>query len=261
MNDPDRPREEADESPEALTRRLWLRTIGETAATLGLLDQLSLLAHGESPQPGGALPPGLYEPSRDHLSHAMMQQSRFHVIPPDCPTDYVRPLTGPFVPQFFSESDFAVIRRMTSLLLGASPSEGAVVEEVAEWIDLTTFSAKGAREAAAHLAPEHAAIIRAYYGGSKHEDDPAAPTPDPQQICRDGLRWISEQAQARYQNAFLKLTPTQQVDLLESASNDAADFFRLIKGEVIRGFYTSQAGLKEIDYKGNGFYAKSPGCH
>jgi hypothetical protein len=29
---------------------------------------------------------------------------------------------------------------------------------------------------------------------------------------------------------------------------------------LIRGFYTSRLGLKELDYKGNAFYAESPSC-
>jgi hypothetical protein len=28
----------------------------------------------------------------------------------------------------------------------------------------------------------------------------------------------------------------------------------------VRGFYTSQVGLKELDSKGNAFYARSLGC-
>jgi hypothetical protein len=50
------------------------------------------------------------------------------------------------------------------------------------------------------------------------------------------------------------------MELLTAAERDAPEFFKLLKAEIIRGFYTSQAGLKEVDYKGNGFYAKSPGC-
>jgi hypothetical protein len=41
---------------------------------------------------------------------------------------------------------------------------------------------------------------------------------------------------------------------------DGTRFFALIKAEVIRGYYTSKAGLEELDFKGNAFYAVSPGC-
>lgn len=252
--------DEAAESPESLTRRLWLRMIGETAAALSVFDQLAVSAYAESPKAAEALPPGLYEPSREHLSHAMMQQSRFHVIPPDCPTDYVRPPAAPFSPQFFSKEEFAMIHRITSLFLGATPSEAPVVDEVAQWIDLAVISSHGVREAAARLDPLHVALIRAYVAGGHGEEDPTKPSRDPQQICRDGLRWIGEQSRTRYQGEFLALSFQWQIELLSASERGAPEFFQLLKNEIIRGFYTSQAGLKEIDYKGNGFYAKSPGC-
>jgi hypothetical protein len=254
------PSDERAESPEALTRRLWLRRIGETAATLGVFDPFAVSASAETQQARKDLPAGLYEPSREHLSHAMMQQAQFHVIPPDCPTDYVRPHSGPFSPQFFSKEEFAIVHRLTGLFLGAAPSEGAVVDEVAQWIDLAVFSSRGVREAAARLDPSHITLIRAYVAGGHGDEDPTKPSHDPQQICRDGLRWIREQSTTRFHAKFLALSSEHQRELLTAAERDMPEFFRLLKAEIIRGFYTSQAGLKEIDYKGNGFYAKSPGC-
>ncbi|HEX6545839.1 MAG TPA: gluconate 2-dehydrogenase subunit 3 family protein, partial [Bryobacteraceae bacterium] len=208
---PDSP-DETMESPESLTRRLWLRRIGETAATFGVFDQLAVSAHAETQQARKDLPAGLYEPSREHLSHAMMQQARFHVIPPDCPTDYVRPPAGPFSPQFFSQKEFAIIHRITTLFLGATPAESPVVDEVAQWIDLAVFSSRGTREAAARLDPLHVALIRAYVAGG-HGDDPTRPSHDPQQICSDGLRWLREQSMARYHAEFRALSSDQQIGL------------------------------------------------
>jgi len=37
-------------------------------------------------------------------------------------------------------------------------------------------------------------------------------------------------------------------------------FLELIRNEAIRGYYTSAAGLKELDYKGNTYYPYCPGC-
>lgn len=68
---------------------------------------------------------------------------------------------------------------------------------------------------------------------------------DPQELCRTGL-------------ARLKLEQSGLLDVLES-QNDP--FLRWFKQRVIEGFYTSQAGLKELDYKGNSFYSESPGCN
>ena len=44
------------------------------------------------------------------------------------------------------------------------------------------------------------------------------------------------------------------------AENDGMRFFRLLKNDIISGYYTSKAGLEELGYTGNRFYAKSPGC-
>jgi hypothetical protein len=46
----------------------------------------------------------------------------------------------------------------------------------------------------------------------------------------------------------------------KQTGNAGTKFFAYFKPEVIRGYYTSQAGLHELDFKGNSFYARSPGC-
>jgi hypothetical protein len=117
------------------------------------------------------------------------------------------------------------------------------------------------------LAPEHRALAAAFHQGShrveKLETDGAETT------CREGLRWLEEQAQRRHQRTFLSLDRGQQLELLRLMSDDRTDksqenagtrFFVWIKGETIRGYYTSAAGLKELNYRGNTFYAEPPGC-
>jgi hypothetical protein len=83
------------------------------------------------------------------------------------------------------------------------------------------------------------------------------------------LRWLEEQSQRRYHTSFLSIDPGQQLELLRVISDHRPDksqesagtrFFVWIKGETIRGYYTSQTGLKELDYRGNAFYAEPPGC-
>jgi hypothetical protein len=44
------------------------------------------------------------------------------------------------------------------------------------------------------------------------------------------------------------------------AGNPLRKFFEIARTEVVRGYYTSAAGLEELDYKGNAYYADSPGC-
>lgn len=260
-----------------LTRREWLLRLGETAALVGFsgvagpAEVAASLLDGPA-QP--ALPAGLYEPSNDHLSHALMADDQFHPIPPETETDYVPPRSGPFQPQFFSSPEFQIVRQIVKLMLGdvAEPSSAAnaekktglqIVDELAEWLDLTVFSAAEVREAARRMAPEHRILAVHYYGAAAVEE---VENNEAQKICREGLKWLTEQSEG---GDFLKLGDDQQIQLLRRISDDRADkaarnegtrFFRLIKAGVVRGFYTSRLGLKELDYKGNAFYAESPGC-
>jgi hypothetical protein len=250
----------------ALTRRLWMLKLGQTAAGFGLVG----IARAQT----GAvvtLPAGLYEPSTSHLGHALMSESRFHPIPLGSPTDYVQPRIGPFQPKFFSPPEFSIIRRVAGLMLGAglnseSDLQADAVEEVAEWIDLCVSSSSATREAALGLDQFQRALAIAYYGaGPVHELESS----DPQQVCRHGLLWLAEKAGSSHNGDFLTLGEEDQIGILRSISDERTDkqsenagtrFFALIKFEAIRGFYTSRAGLKELDYKGNAFYAASPGC-
>ena len=247
-----------------LTRRLWILGLGETALGMGLAG-----AFGTHTGEATPLPPGLYEPLTDHLGHALHSAGRFHPIPPDSPTDYVRPRSEPFQPQFFSRAEFAVIRRVTQLLLGeeatGNDAQEGIVEEVAEWIDLSVFSSAGIRQAVLSLDPSYRALWVAYHGGAVHDLE----TFDAQKVCRDGLAWLMEQSRSRGDADFLQLEENQQKQILTLASEERSGnriedpgirFFKLMKSEAIRGFYTSRIGLTELDFKGNAFYARSPGC-
>jgi hypothetical protein len=142
-----------------------------------------------------------------------------------------------------------------------------VVEEVADWIDLRVASSAGTREAALALDPSHRAVMVAYHGAGAVYD---LETFDAQKLCRDGLAWLDDESRSRHDTEFLALAEKDQREVLARISDERLNknpeapgprFFKLIKSEVIRGFYTSQVGLKELDFKGNAFYAQSPGCN
>jgi len=279
------------ENPKSPGRREWLLRLGETAFLMGFSGtwgeaKPEALPAEVSSHSGAELPPGLYEPSNDHLSHALSSDARFHSIPAGSATDYVRPRTGRFQPEFLTSQEFQTVRRIIELIIGvgaALPAAATVgnsetvsqvgsaarsdgVDEVAEWIDLRLSQAPAVRKAAERLAPDHRALAVAYYGSSRVEE---LETHDAQKTWRDGLRWLEEQSHQRYRNSFLSIRQDQQLELLRVMSDDRPDksqenggtrFFVWIKGETIRGYYTSQAGLKELDYRGNAFYAEQPGC-
>jgi hypothetical protein len=250
-----------------LSRRLWILGVGETALGLGFAG----VAGAEASQPV-SLPPGLYQPLTDHLGHALeSRRRRFHPIPAGSQTDYVKPRTGPYKPLFFSPAEFTVVRRLAELILGESGAENAgpasVVQEVAEWVDLRASSFAGSRAAASAVDQSHRAVMLAYHGAAAvHQLEEF----DAQKVYREGLVWLEEESRSRKKADFLSIGQSEQLDILALISDERANkdvqtpgtrLFDLIKAEVIRGFYTSQAGLKELDFKGNTFYARSPGCN
>jgi hypothetical protein len=214
----------------------------------------------------------LYLPSNDHLAHALASNTRFRAVPPGSETDYERPRAGRFVPQFFSSQDYAAIHRLVTLLLGeplVSPNLGSseddtIVDKVAHWVDRSVYESAAAREAARNLAPQHRALAVAYYG---EDDVHEAERSDPQRIAREGLHWLGGEALRQHGKSFVQLAGQQQQAIVALISDSGTEqdnagtrFFRWLKGETIRGFYTSKIGLKELDYKGNYFYTESPGC-
>lgn len=244
------------------TRRSWLVTIGGAGLGLSLGEDASAEA-----QPVVQLPPGLYGPSSEHLGHALMSAEPYHPIPPGCPTDYIRPRNRPFTPLFFTRDEFATIRVLVQLVLsGPSPTPGPVSQEVAQWIDLQVMSAEAVRIAAARLDGRLRVLATACYGDDRID---AIEKANPETLCRDGLKWLENAAHKSHGKNFLTLPAEQQVVILTAVSDQRTDkreqnagtqFFAYLKTQTVRGFYTSQVGLKELDFKGNAFYARSPGC-
>lgn len=234
------------------SRREWLVTIGAAAAS----PVIAKLPQGDISHVT-ALPSGVYEPSTDHLSHALMNAQRYHPIPGECPTEYVRPRTGPFEPKFFSKAEFPLVRRLVAVILGESSDDSEGVQEAAEWIDLRVAEAASVRRAAAQLDSLPRALAVAYYGVARAD---LLSIENPAKICSYGLEWLRGRTQE-----FLLLRPGEQNAIVRAMSEAGAatsggQFFTFLKTETVKGFYTSRTGLRELDYKGNAFYARSPGC-
>ena len=248
-------------SRDGLTRREWLLRLGEftaLAGVAGLAPPLALSLGLPEQQAAAALPPGLYEPSPKHLIHALSART-LPAIPPGSETDYVQPRQGPYRPQFFSSDEFQVVSRVVEILLGKA--DPATLAESAEWVDLRFHSAAGVREAARRLDPLHRALAVAYYGQAHVVE---LETSDPQAIARAGLAALQERAQ-KLGRPFLELPAVQQADLVREISQQPEEtplrrFYDLLRREAIRGYYTSQAGLKELDYPGNAYHVQCPGC-
>ncbi|MGH9398157.1 MAG: gluconate 2-dehydrogenase subunit 3 family protein [Terriglobia bacterium] len=262
----------------AMTRREWLRGLGGAALAAGLpaIPCMATAAPAQGSSTRVILPPGLYAPSSEHLGHALENDGLFHAIPLGSETDYVRPLPAQFKPALFSQSEFQMVRQLVGVLLGLpAPAEniksgqedkGDVVEAIAQWIDLRVASATGVSEAARALSPEHRTLAVHYYS---REAVSRVETEEPGKTCREGLAWIDQASQQKHGASFLDLIEPQRADIIKGISDDGPDvtrqnagtrFFHFLKDETIRGYYTSRAGLKELNYKSNAFYAVSPGC-
>jgi len=139
-----------------------------------------------------------------------------------------------YQPLFFTAAEYALIERLTDLIIPSDDTPGANEAGVAEFIDLMTSR-----------------------------------DPDLQHNFRPGLQWLNAHGKQSHGKPFLALTRDQQVALLEPLAykkkfqpgeERGREFFDLMREYTIMGFYTSEVGLKELDFPGLKFYAESPAC-
>jgi Gluconate 2-dehydrogenase subunit 3 len=248
---------------EEVTRRQWMLILGRLAAIAGfsgIVPELAAALPGVEGPGTRALPPGLYYPSQDHLSHALGDLGTVRTIPPGSETEYVKASSRPFRPQFFEDEEFEIVTRIIELLLG-KVSPGALLEGV-QWLDLYLYSAAGVREAALSLDPLHRALAVAYYGESAVREFETA---DPQGPVRSGLTALQDLSIEQFGQGFLPLGDSEQIKLITMISSGKPEsplrkLFEILRTEAVRGYYTSAEGLKELDYKGNWYYAVCPAC-
>jgi len=261
----------------APTRRDWLLSFGSAVVLSGFRG-----TPGKSPQESqtaaaASLPPGLYQPSWEHLTHALSSEGPFFPIPPGTETEYVQSRPGPFVPQGFTPEEFSLVRRLVKIILGEDLGKASeestprmpasTYDEVAEWIDLVVASAPRVRTSARNLTPEQRVLAVAYFGSE--EPVRKLETFAPERVCQEGLAWLDEESHRRFAKGFLDDDPAGGLELVWAISDARPDksvvhagtrLFDFLKAECIRGFYTSRLGMQELDYTGESFYGQSPGC-
>jgi hypothetical protein len=250
-----------DDSDDDLTRRAWLLRLGELTALAGvaglpdLAGAMTLTVQEEA----AGLPPGLYEPSGEHLSHVLGARDA-PLVPRGAETDFAVPRRGPFQPLFFSHHELDVVTRLVGVLLGSV--DARALSDAIAWLDLRLQSDSGVRHAARTLEPSHRALAVAHYGEARVVE---LETVDSQAILRTGLQLLDQQSRERFGHDFLWLAATAQTDLVREISRTPPDSplgrcYLFLRREAIRGYFTSQAGLIELDYKGNATYGVCPGC-
>jgi len=264
MSDEQRPTHTSSSPADDLSRRQWLLRLGELvvlAGVSGLVPESAAALLGATQDASGTvatLPPGLYDASPKHLVHAMSSGKNKWSPPPGSETDYVVP-NSHFQPQFFSVEEFRVVTRFVEILLGNADATG--LSQATQWFDRWLHSAAGVRAAAQRLDPLHRLLAVAVNGEESVRD---LETTDPQSVASAGLAALHDLSRKAYGQEFLQLTASQQISLLTSGTdqpgNPLRKFFEITRAQAIRGYYTSAAGLDELDYKGNSFYGDSPGC-
>lgn len=245
-----------------LTRRQWLLRLGEVgvlAGISGLVPEISTDLFSAAEE-HAELPPGLYLPSADDLVHALASAHKHSAPPPGSETDYVQPGLSPFHPLFFSEQEFRIVTRLVEIILGNV--ETPALSQTTAWIDLRFHSAEGVRAAARNLDPQHRVLAVAFYSEQSVHD---LETRDQAAVAHDGITALSDLSVKKHRIGFLELSAAQQEELIrEFATTEphspSGKFFEVIRAQAIRGYYTSAEGLKELDYKGNSYYATCPGC-
>ena len=137
-------------------------------------------------------------------------------------------------PQFFSPSEYAMIERLSEIIIPSDATPGSKEAGVAEFIDFMI-----------------------------------ANDPEQQYPFRTGLVWLNGHSERLHGKRFLELTSAQQLSVLEPLGFKAKarpgeepgrKFFALIREYAVTGFYTSEIGFQELDNPALKFYSESPEC-
>jgi hypothetical protein len=137
-------------------------------------------------------------------------------------------------PLFFNAAEYSLVERLAEIIIPSDGTPGAREAGVAEFIDFMVAN------------------------------DPSLQYP-----FRTGLSWLNAHAERLRGNPFLRLTPDEQLALLEPLAykqkfrpgeEDGREFLRLVREFTVMGFYTSEIGFKELDNPALKFYAESPEC-
>lgn len=84
--------------------------------------------------------------------------------------------------------------------------------------------------------------------------------PEHQTPMRGGLRWLDLECLKRFEKPFASITEKQRLEVVDDIAYPAkakpsmkqgVAFFNLMRNLTATGFYTSEIGVKDIDYKGN----------
>ena len=145
--------------------------------------------------------------------------------------------SGTYKPKYFSAHQYKTLQALCQAIIPADDHGGGAIEAGApEFIDLITSENK-----------------------------------DLQLTLGGGIMWLDSACADRYGKAYLESTPVQQkeiLDLIAFRRNAVADaslsqgvsFFAFLRKFTCDGYFTSEIGIKDLQYKGNAFTKDFRGC-
>ena len=133
---------------------------------------------------------------------------------------------GPFEPRAFTDHEFRTLERLTDLIIPVENGKpGALAAGCAPWID--TISS---------------------------END------ELKVVYKEGFAWLDAAMKRRGDEDFLSAAPSRQtamLDLIAYRRNETPEleggirFFTWVRRMTVDAFYTSEIGIRDIDYRGN----------
>jgi hypothetical protein len=144
---------------------------------------------------------------------------------------------GEYAPKFFTAQQYQTLQTLCQTIIPADDQSGGAIEAGApEFIDL--------------LTSENVEYQRRLGGG---------------------LIWLDATCHQRYGKAYRDTLPDQQKEILDliafrkSAEKDPSvgtgvNFFEFLRKLTLDGYFTSEIGIKYLQYIGNDYLPEFPGC-
>ena len=149
--------------------------------------------------------------------------------------ELLRDPTQTYTPQFFTAHEWQMVRQLVDLVIPKDGRSGAATDAgVPEFMDF---------------------ILVAY--------------PDNQEWMRGGLAWLDRECHDRFGTDFLGASAAQRGAVLDDIAwpdrapqglHHGVEFFNHFRDFTASGFWSSQIGVADLQYKGNVFVMDWQGC-
>ena len=140
-----------------------------------------------------------------------------------------------YAPKFFTAAEFRTVRVLVDMIIPRDERSGSATDAgVPEFMDFMMID-----------------------------------RPNNQKWMRDGLAWLDAQSNTRFSKLFADVTDTQRSQILNdiawparspAAMADGVGFFNRFRDLTSSGFWSSEIGVKDLQYQGNVFVHEWDGC-